>query len=66
MYVENPKEFNKNRICIAHTEPEITVGHQIFSDQMYVMSEHFRFWSDIMSGQNFLYFIDLMFLIVIV
>ena len=38
------------------TEPEITVGHWTFSDQMYGMSGHFRFWLDIMSGQYFCIF----------
>ena len=41
-----------------HTEPEITVGHRTFSDQIWQMSGQVYIWSDILSEQIlFLFFI---------
>ena len=49
----------------VNAEPEITVGHQTFSNRIYGMTRHFRFWSDIMSGQFFWFFIDLKYFLLI-
>ena len=44
-------------VCV-YAELEITVGHWTFSEQKCLMSRHFWFCSDRMSGQLFFVFVD--------